>query len=329
MTEELIKTLFDIHVSVKDNIIEASVTSSYADNQSQTQDIFTDKWTEADKYDTIEKLYKFQFEWFLSLYGFASENEFADYLKNKSIIIDTGCGLGYKAAWFAKLAPHAVVIGIDISDAVFIAAKNFKEYPNLYFYQCDIAKTHIKKNTVDFTICDQVIMHTEIPEKTFRHLAGITKPNGEFACYVYAKKALPRELVDDHFRKATHTIAPEDMWKLSEQLTELGKRLSELNVTFNAPDIPLLGIKGGKYDIQRFIYWNFLKCFWKEDWGFELSKSTNYDWYAPSNAKRFSKDEFLKMITDNKLSVSSFHEEEACYSGRFLKKHNASWNNSK
>jgi hypothetical protein len=91
-------------------------------------------------------------------------------------------------------------------------------------------------------------------------------------------------------------------------------------VSFESPEIPLLGIKGGKYDIQRFIYWNFLKCFWKEDWGFDLSKATNYDWYAPSNAKRFSKEEFLNMISENKLEISFFHEEEACYSGRFLKK---------
>jgi hypothetical protein len=99
----------------------------------------------------------------------------------------------------------------------------------------------------------------------------------------------------------------------------LGKTLSDLEVSFECPDIPLLGIKGGIYDIQRFIYWNFLKCFWKGDWGFELSKSTNFDWYAPSNAKRFSKDDFLKMVSDNHLSVTSFHEEEACYSGRFSK----------
>lgn len=320
MTEEFIKALFDFPVSVKDNIIEVPVINSFAGNQSQTQEIFTDKWTEVDKYDNIEKLYKFQFEWFLSLYGFASENEFAQYLKTKSLIIDTGCGLGYKAAWFAKLAPHAVVIGIDISDAIFIAAKNFKDHPNLFFCKSDIANTHLTKNSIHFTVCDQVIMHTEEPEKTFQHLAEVTKPGGEFACYVYAKKALPRELVDDHFRKATHNISPGEMWKLSEQLTELGKRLSELNVTFDAPEIPLLGIKGGQYDIQRFIYWNFLKCFWKEDWGFELSKSTNYDWYAPSNAKRFSKEEFLKMIADNQLEVTYLHEEEACYSGRFLKK---------
>ncbi|HMI80102.1 MAG TPA: hypothetical protein VK484_14985, partial [Ferruginibacter sp.] len=68
-----------------------------------------------------------------------------------------------------------------------------------------------------------------------------------------------------------------------------------------------------------FIYWNFLKCFWRDDWSFELSKSTNYDWYAPSNAKRFSKEEFMEMIAGNNLAVTFFHEEEACYSGRFKK----------
>lgn len=320
MTLPFIENIFNIPVSVNDNIIELSLTKEHAANQTQTKEIFADKWAEAEKYENIEKLYEFQFEWFLKLYGFASEDALKQYLSSKKIIVDTGCGLGYKAAWFAKLAPHALVIGVDISDAVFIASKNFKNYSNLYFYQSDIAKTHLKKNSIDFTVCDQVIMHTEEPEKTFQHLADITIANGEFACYVYSKKALPRELLDDYFRKETHHITHEEMWKFSEQLTELGKRLSELNVTFDAPDIPLLGIKGGKQDIQRFIYWNFLKCFWKEDWGFELSKSTNYDWYAPSNAKRFSKEEFLKMVSDNKLEVNYIHEEEACYSGRFLKK---------
>src|ERR1035437_6496785 len=199
--EEFIKDLFDIPVRVKDNIIELPLIDGHANNQSQTQEIFSDKWTEAEGYKDIEKLYEFQFEWFLSLYGFKSENELAQYLKNKKLIVDTGCGLGYKAAWFAKLAPHAIVIGIDISDAVYIAGHNFKDLSNLFFYQCDIAKTYLKINSIDFTVCDQVIMHTEYPEKTFHHLADITKPEGEFACYVYSKKALPRELLDNHFRK--------------------------------------------------------------------------------------------------------------------------------
>lgn len=321
MKENYLKDLFNLPVTLDENFIETrSEGNKIADNQEQTEKIFSDKWTEVEKYKDVDKLYQFQFEWFLKLYGFDSIEQLKKYLSSKKIIIDTGCGLGYKAAWFAELSPGSTVIGIDISDAVDLAAKNFSHLPNLFFLKKDIADTGLKSNSVDFVVCDQVIMHTEVPEKTFAHLADITKNSGEFACYVYSKKALPRELLDDYFRKATHNISNEEMWKFSEQLTELGKRLSELNVTFESPDIPLLGIKGGKYDIQRFIYWNFLKCFWKEDWGFELSKSTNFDWYAPSNARRFSKEEFLKMVTDNKLEISFFHEEEACYSGRFLKK---------
>ena len=320
MNSEHLQQLFKLPVTVKNNFIYlGGQDGSTETNQQQTQDIFSDKWVEADEYKNIDKLYEFQYEWFLSLYGFESEEKLAAYLATKKTIIDTGCGLGYKAAWFARLAPHATVLGVDISDAINVAAKNFQQYPNLFFFRGDIADTGLKEGVIDFTVCDQVIMHTEVPEQTFKHLSAITSPGGEFACYVYSKKALPRELVDDYFRKATHTISKEEMWKFSEQLTELGKRLSDLKVSFESPDIPLLGIKGGTYDIQRFIYWNFLKCFWKEDWGFDLSKSTNFDWYAPSNAKRFSKQEFLDMVNENHLATSYLHEEEACYSGRFLK----------
>jgi len=320
ISKKSLQNFFLVPIDIKGNYIELNASSKSKEiNQQQTQDIFSDKWTEAEEYSDITKLYEFQYEWFLKLYGFESEESFAKYLKTKSTIIDTGCGLGYKAAWFARLAPHAIVFGVDISDSIHIAAKNFNRYPNLFFFKADIANTYIQHDSIDFTVCDQVIMHTEIPEKTFAHLTDITSKNGEFACYVYSKKALPRELLDDYFRTATLNIPKEQMWEFSSQITELGRRLSELKISFESPDIPLLGIKGGVYDLQRFIYWNFIKCFWKEDWGFDLSKSTNFDWYAPSNAKRFSENEFISMIKTNKLEIIYFHKEEACYSGRFKK----------
>lgn len=319
MTEKL-QQLFTKAIEVNGNYISFQKNDvDTANNQAQTSDIFSDKWVEAAEYESIDKMYEFQLDWFLKLYGFENKENLVEFLKNKHTIIDTGCGLGYKAAWFAQLAPHAIVLGTDISDAIDVAAKNYAHLPNLFFFRGDIADTGIRDGVIDFTVCDQVIMHTENPENTFKHLSAITSAKGEFACYVYSKKALPRELVDDYFRKATHEIPNDKMWEFSSQLTELGKRLSDLNVSFDCPDIPLLGIKGGTYDVQRFIYWNFLKCFWKEDWGFDLSKSTNYDWYAPSNAKRFNKEEFLQMAADNHLKASFFHKEEACYSARFLK----------
>jgi SAM-dependent methyltransferase len=317
-----IQSLFNKKITIVDNIIynSSDLNETLRINQDQTSQVFSDKWEVVEKSEDINKLYNFQFEWFLKLYGFESELNFKNFLKSKNTIIDTGCGLGYKAAWFAKLAPHALVIGIDISDSILLAAQNFKEFSNLFFIKGDIAATGLINSSIDLTVCDQVIMHTENPDLTFNHLSAITSNEGHFLCYVYSKKALPRELLDDYFRIATHSINKEDMWEFSSQITELGKRLSELNISFECPDIPLLGIKGGIYDIQRFIYWNFIKCFWKEDWGFELSKNTNFDWYAPSNARRFSRDEFLKLISFNNLIIEYFHEEEACFSGRFFVK---------
>jgi len=313
-----VQDIFNSTVEINNNYILRTEDSLF-ENQAHTNDVFSDKWEKVDHMEKTEVLYQFQYDWYLKLYGFSSELELKNYLQDKKIIFDAGCGLGYKAAWFAKLAPNSIVIGMDYSDAAVIAAKNYAEIPNLYFIKGDIADTGFKKGSIDYVSCDQVIMHTEHPDKTFTHLTDITSEKGEFACYVYAKKALPRELLDDHFRVATKDLSSEQLWEMSRQLTQLGKTLSDLKINIEVPNIPLLGIKGGKYDLQRFIYWNFIKCFWREDWGAELCDATNYDWYSPSNAKRYSEDEYLQMINNNGLEIIHFHKEEACYSGRFKK----------
>lgn len=315
----MINDIFKEEIIIHKNFIDVK-SKSEAINQQHTNEAFSEKWTEYENTKEKEKFYNMQREWYLKLYGFESEDELAKFLSTKKYIFDAGCGLGYKAKWFADLSPNSVVIGMDFSDACIIAAKNYKDTKNLYFIKGDIADVPFKDNSIDYVSCDQVIMHTEIPEYTFKELTRITKNNGgEFSCYVYAKKALPRELIDDYFRTETKNLSNKQLWEMSRQLTQLGKTLSELKIKVEIPDIPLLGIKGGKQDIQRFIYWNFLKCFWNEDLGYETSVATNFDWYSPSNAKRYSEEEYIKMIRDNNLSIEYFHREEACYSGRFIK----------
>ena len=70
--------------------------------------------------------------------------------------------------------------------------------------------------------------------------------------------------------------------------------------------------------VQRFIYWNFLKCFWSDRLGRHNSILTNYDWYAPSQAFRFSEDEFRAMVETAGLETVFSHTERACLSGRFV-----------
>jgi ubiquinone/menaquinone biosynthesis C-methylase UbiE len=315
----VIEELFNKKIELIDNFIFFNKDSTHQ-KQQQTNDIFSDKWEKVEEMEKVGEMENFQFKWYLELYGFKNEEELKVFLQSKRVIFDAGCGLGYKAAWFAKLAPNSVVIGMDFSEAAKIAAKRYKDIPNLYFVQGDIADTKLNSGVVDYVSCDQVIMHTEVPENTFAHLTDITSQNGEFACYVYSKKALPRELLDDYFRQNVVNFDSEKVWEMSRQLTQLGKTLSDLKINIDVPDIPMLNIKGGNYDLQRFIYWNFIKCFWRDDWGIEMSDATNFDWYSPSNAKRYSEEEYKKMIEDNTLDIVTFHKEEACYSGRFKKR---------
>ena len=316
--QRVISEIFKEKIDIDSNFIHIK-SSSEAKNQQHTNEAFSEKWSEYENTNEKDKFYDMQKEWYLKLYGFESEVDLAEFLSTKKYIFDAGCGLGYKAKWFADLAPSSIVIGMDFSDACVIAAKNYKDSKNLYFIKGDIADVPFKDNSIDYVSCDQVIMHTEVPENTFAELTRITKQEGEFACYVYAKKALPRELIDDYFRIETKNLSNEQLWEMSRQLTELGKRLSELKVEVDIPDIPLLGIKGGKQDIQRFIYWNFLKCYWNEEQGKDNSDMINFDWYSPSNAKRYSEEEYKQMVADNNLEIKYFHKEEACFSGRFSK----------
>ena len=114
-------------------------------------------------------------------------------------------------------------------------------------------------------------------------------------------------------------MSHEELMTFSEQITEFGKALSKIDEEFEFPGIPMLGIDACKMTIQRFLYWNFLKCFWNPELGYHNSLMTNFDWYSPAQAFRYSEQEFKEWITREKMDEIHFHREHACYSGRFRK----------
>ena len=108
---------------------------SINDTQAQTNDAFSEKWKTYSEEEIAEqeKLFEFQRKWFLDLYGFRDEEHLAEHLQSFKYILDAGCGLGYKAAWFAKLSPTSKVIGIDFSSASYTAYQRYKnEFSNLF-----------------------------------------------------------------------------------------------------------------------------------------------------------------------------------------------------
>lgn len=321
IASSLVKNLFTSTPELFQGVYIAS-HGSQLDNQMHTNAAFSEKWLalEQAEDDADEAWKRFQLDWYLKLYGYGDEADLANQLRQSDVILDAGCGLGYKAAWFAKLAPESTVIAMDFSDSIFRAAQRYSGLKNLLFVKGDIAATGFGDATINLISCDQVLHHTESPPNTLREFARITPDSGRLNTYVYAKKALPRELLDEHFRSASKTLSHAELWEMSKQLSVLGKKLSELNIELDFPDIPALGIKGGKQDLQRFLYWNFIKCFWNTEMGEELSISTNFDWYSPSNAFRYSQQEFLSMCDEAGWELEFLHSEEACWSGRFKKK---------
>lgn len=306
--------------------IDNKLTDALNIDSLQNKSVFSEKWeqvVESSNSDNDEYWKSFQFEWFYKLYGFESEEKLIDYLSNFSSIpffVDAGCGKGYKTAWLSRLNKQAQVLGVDFSTSAHFAAKRyFEDYKSVSFLQANIAAIPMQDESCDLVLCDQVLHHTEDPQKTLNEFWRILKPGGKLLTYVYRKKALPRELLDEHFRTAVHSFSDEELWDVARGMTQLGKLLSDNDICLDFPDIKPLGIKGGKQSLQRFLYWNFFKCFWNDDFGYDDSLTCNFDWYSPSIAFRYNLSEFNTIISNAGFCQEFLHEEEACISGRFVK----------
>lgn len=250
-----------------------------------------------------DRLAAFQFQWYDKRFGWGDEAGLAAHLATCDTVLDAGAGTGYDAVRYARLCPGRVV-AIDLSESVTAAADLWKTAKNLQFVQADIMRPPFAPESFDFVVSDQVIHHTPDCRQAFLMLAALVRPGGQLSVYVYAKKALVRELADEHIRNITTRMSFEECMQFSEDITELGRELTRTAATVTLErGVPLLGIEPGEHDVQRLIYWCFLKAFWNEDWGHELNVLTNFDWYHPPYASRHTRDEIEGWCTEGGLEI--------------------------
>jgi arsenite methyltransferase len=109
---------------------------------------------------------------------------------------------------------------------------------------------------------------------------------------VYRKKGPIREFTDDYLRAKLAGMPLDEAWNALRPLTELGKLLGDLDVEVDVPEaIPLLEIPAGRINLQRLFYWHVCKAFYSSDLSLEEMNHVNFDWYAPSNARRHTPEE--------------------------------------
>jgi uncharacterized protein YbaR (Trm112 family) len=282
--------------------------AQFSHGQEETVESFSEKWRRAPDYREATRHHYVQ--WYLERYGFGTLEGLKEFLAGKRRVLEAGTGHGRDAEMYATHCAGEV-FALDISSGIRLAYRDLSHLPNVHFVQADLRHPPFPERFFDFIACDQVIHHT--PD-TFESLRALTRylGDGHIAFYVYKVKAAIRELADDFIRSHTTKMTPDDCMEFSEQLTALGKALAELKVTVDIPvDIPLLGIEKGEFDIQRWIYWNFLKCYWNETIDWKSNAITNFDWYHPLHAHRHTPDEVRGWIDQCKLVAERFSVVES------------------
>jgi len=277
----------------------------------QTQASYSAKWNRSPDYGTSStKTRDFHNDWFVKRYGFRTEAALKKYLLEKQLILDAGTGLGRNTFWYSDLS-HGRVFGLDISTAVDIARKKIRDNARTTFVQGDIMSIPFATNTFDFVACDQVLPCVADPEAGLRELVRVTKPGGHVAFYLYRRRGPIREFANDYLRDHISAMTFERAWKECEPITELGKALSDLKATIELKHpIPSLGIEAGKHDVQRLIFYNFLKCFWNDTHTFDENNLVNFDWYHPAFTYRHTEEEVQAWIRKLKLRVLHFDHDE-------------------
>jgi len=257
-------------------------------NSSQTFNSFQDKWNNNKDLaftETLRAGSEIQ-DWIINRNGFATIDAFQHWLFPRTRILDAGCGNGRVSALLRQNAqPSAQIVGIDLT-AAHVAEENLAGEENISFFQKDLLGDLSDLGKFGLIYCQEVLHHTSDPLGAFLNLCNLLDKDGEIAIYVYKIKAPIREYADDYVREIISALPYDEAIDAMNGLTELGKVLSELDIKIEVPDVDVLGIEKGNYDIQRFIYHFFLKCFWNPDLTFEANSAINYDWYHPQLCSR-------------------------------------------
>lgn len=292
---------------------------THFESEKQVQKTFGYKWTKQYWWGIDGTTAEFMEQWLLPRYGWKDKEHYKNFFMDKTVCLDAGCGLGREALRMASVNPEALVIGLELSECVDEARKHviYKNVKNVFFVQADLNHPPLAKGEIDFIISEGVLHHTPDTRKALEALTKLLSLNGEIGFYIYRKKAPLREYADDFIREKLYGLDPEQSWKQVEPLTRLGKTLSELDVSVEIEeDVPLLGIKAGKYDLQRLIYYTMFKCFWNSKFSFEENVHINFDWYTPRFSWRHTEEEIKGWIYELGLVLTHQKIEESGITSR-------------
>lgn len=286
------------------------------DSQRQTEDTFGYKWKRRETYesDAVQSEWR---RWLIEKYFDNDLSKLEVLLGGSSLpkkVVDVGCGSGGSALLlFGDHLKNHKYIGIDISEAVFVAKTRFEERGiTAEFIQSDLNDLPDHISDIDILFSEGVLHHTDSVKGAIANLAPRLKRGGVFMFYVYSKKAPIREFTDDLIRNAIKDMSNDDAWKALEPLTKLGEILGKLGVQIEIKEeIPYLGIPKGVYDLQRLFYYKICKAYFRPDYSLDEMNHINFDWFRPTNCFRHTPEEIVQFCEVAGLTVERLHVEDS------------------
>jgi arsenite methyltransferase len=286
------------------------------EGQAQTRDTFGFKWAKRETYDSEASRDRVS-QWCLERYGFPTLGAWASYFTGFGRVLDVGCGSGLSSGvWLTSggWSGQGMWVGLDVSTAVDVARARLAPIANTHFVQADALDLPFADGTFGAVFSEGVLHHTPSTRAALLSAARVLASGGEISFYVYRKKGPAREFTDDFIRDAIHGLSDEKAWDVMRGLTRLGQALASLHTTVDVLEaVPLLGIPAGPQDIQRFVYWNFVKLYWNDTLSFEENVHINFDWFRPHYAHRQSADEVRAWCQEASLDVRRFNEQDSGY----------------
>jgi SAM-dependent methyltransferase len=240
-------------------------------------------WKMPGAYDSPAS-HKFQCDLFAEMFG--------DYdrmikLRPGTRVLDVGCGSGASArAFFKESLSDICYVGVDMSDAIETLRDDFSARQlNVGLLQEEINDLPFDDGTFDIVFAAGVLHYTLDMHEAICNLSRVLKRDGLLIAWIYKEQKPIRKLTDDYLRSKISAMTPREAFDEVKPLTELGIALGKLNVAIDVPDIPLLGVTAGRYDLQRFFYYHIMKLFYQPDLPFQRHIVNNWNAYSPKHVQ--------------------------------------------
>lgn len=136
-----------------------------------------------------------------------------------AVVLDAGCGSARFSHLFAEHGA-AMVVGIDINEAVDGAFAASRGYPDVHIVQANIFQLPFRRQVFDLVWCNGVIHHTPDAAGAHRSLSGHVRLGGILYVWVYAKRFNPFRAVKTAFDAVgLSKLSPQAIMRIAKGIT--------------------------------------------------------------------------------------------------------------